>query len=290
MEALYEHGLQPYAMDFRGFGGTHPDATGYVEPLLCVTDMESVMQWIAQRHAAAADDEDDEDDHHEAASTAGGSRSSEPSSSPLPRTGQVNLLGWSQGALVAQLGAQKLAWAAGLTASSTGNTTASTFLTTRPRGLLNKLILYGSIYDPLVRYPREPLYRLNNQPNQEHIRNTFDMAIEDFTLEGSIPPEPAKLFAQAALTSDPIKAVWKHVYQFNNCDPARIQHPTLVIGGDQDPYAPLRVQQELFGQLGRGAGNDRVWAILADCDHAVHLLNDGRQRFIQHVVNFVQSD
>ena len=226
-------------MDFRGFGGTHPDATGYVEPLLCVTDTESVLEWMAQRHNLS----------------------------------QVNLLGWSQGALVAQLTAQKLA-----SSHKEGG------------GVLNKLILYGSIYDPLVRYPREPLYRLNSQPNTTFVETTFDMAIEDFTLEGSIPPEPAKLFAQAALTSDPIKAVWKHLYQFNNCDPARVQHATLVIGGDQDPYAPLRVQQELFGQLGRGAGNDRVWAILADCDHAVHLLNHGRQRFIQHVVHFLQSE
>jgi len=44
------------------------------------------------------------------------------------------LLGWSQGALVAQLVAQK-----------------------SPH-LLSKLVLYGSIYDPLVRHPRRPLY------------------------------------------------------------------------------------------------------------------------------------
>jgi hypothetical protein len=59
--------------------------------------------------------------------------------------------------------------------------------------------------------------------------NQFDEAIEDFTVEGTIPPEPARKFAEAALMSDPIKAVWKHLYQFNNCDPARVHVPTLVV-------------------------------------------------------------
>jgi hypothetical protein len=54
-------------------------------------------------------------------------------------------------------------------------------------------------------------------------------AIEDFTIEGSIPPEPARIFAEAALLADPVKAVWKHLYQFNNLDPARVHVPTLVV-------------------------------------------------------------
>ena len=58
------------------------------------------------------------------------------------------------------------------------------------------------------------------------------------------------------------------------------------MAGDQDPYAPLRVQQELFSNLGRGA--DRTWSIIADADHAVHLL-DGRNRFVNIVTSFVQN-
>eukprot|EP00522_Entomoneis_paludosa_P014802 CAMPEP_0172450114 /NCGR_PEP_ID=MMETSP1065-20121228/8604_1 /TAXON_ID=265537 /ORGANISM="Amphiprora paludosa, Strain CCMP125" /LENGTH=394 /DNA_ID=CAMNT_0013201887 /DNA_START=95 /DNA_END=1279 /DNA_ORIENTATION=- len=234
MEALLEEGLQPYAMDFRGFGGTHADETGYVEPMRCVSDVESVLAWIAQRHGM---------------------------DSSADLVDKLTLLGWSQGALVAQLNAQQPA---------------------RPFG---KVILYGSIYDPLVRYPREPLYTLN-KPNATYMENTFDAAIEDFTLEGTIPPQPAKLFAEAALASDPIKAVWRHLYQFNNCDPARVHLPTLVVAGDQDPYAPLHVQQELFCNLGRGC--DRTWSILADCDHAVHLL-EGRERLTKLIASFVNN-
>jgi pimeloyl-ACP methyl ester carboxylesterase len=228
MEALWHKGLQPYTMDFRGFGGTPPDATGYVEPLRCVHDAETVLTWIHTRHAMA--------DHDYPA-----------------------LLGWSQGALIAQLLAQK------------------------PKPPVSKLILYGSIYDPLVRYPREPLYQMR-KVNTTIIQNTMDDAMEDFTIEGSIPPTPARKFAEAALLSDPIKAVWKHSYQFNNCDPARVHCPTMVIAGDQDPYAPLHVQQELFCNLGRGS--DRTWSILADSDHAVHLLQ-GRDRFMSSIVSFI---
>lgn len=217
-------------MDFRGFGGTPYDETGHVEPNRCVEDTVSVLEWIAERHGLA---------------------DAEPSKKPC-------LLGWSQGALVAQLAAQK---------KSTP---------------ISKVILYGSIYDPMVRYPREPLY--TSKQNLTTVHNTFDAAVEDFTIEGTIPPEPACKFAEAALISDPVKARWRHLYQFNNCDPARINIPTLVLAGDQDPYAPLHVQQDLFCRLGRGS--DRTWSILTDCDHAVHLL-EGRHRMINIVVSFV---
>lgn len=234
MESLLQRGLQPYAMDFRGFGGTPSDATGYVEPHRCVSDTETVLEWIRQRHSSQAQDEDS-----------------------LP-----SLLGWSQGAMVAQLVAQK------------------------QDPLVSRLILYGSIYDPQIRYPREPLYRIRN-PNQTIIENHFDDAVEDFTLEGTIPPEPAKKFAEAALISDPIKAVWKHLYQFNNCNPARIHAPTLVIAGDQDPYAPIHVQSHIFNNL--PPTFDRTFSILANADHAVHLL-EGRARLINSIANFVLSE
>lgn len=179
MEALLDLGLQPYAMDFRGFGGTPPDDSKHVEPLRCVMDAEGVLQWIVDRHDLV------QESHEE-----------------MPA-----LLGWSQGALVAQLLAQKSPMA------------------------LSKLILYGSLYDPLVRHPRAPLYKTDVASDDESTRrkNLLDEAMEDFTIEGTIPPEPARLFAEAALLADPVKAVWRHLYQFNNCDAARVHVPTLVV-------------------------------------------------------------
>jgi pimeloyl-ACP methyl ester carboxylesterase len=234
MESMYENGLQPYAMDFRGFGGTPSDETDQVIPSRCVADVECALKWIIDRHNL--------DGNH------------------LPA-----LLGWSQGALVAQLFAQ-----------------------TQRAQLISKLILYGSIYDPLVRYPRVPLF-VNGEDNdhQVRIKNTFNAAIEDFTVEGSIAPDAAIEFAEAALKSDPYKAQWKYLCQFNNLDPARVNLPTLVVAGDKDPYAPLRVQADLFTNLGRGA--DRTWSIIADADHAVHMLDSGKDRFLSIVTSFIEN-
>jgi len=256
MEALVDTGLAPYTMDFRGFGGTPKDETGYVEPYRCVRDVETVLLWMAQRQCGR---------HLQVDSTTNNVVAKLKNITNVSESGNLEmpaLLGWSQGALVAQLAAQA-----------------------HP-DIISRLILYASIYDPLVRYPREPLYRINEK-NASKILNSFNDAIEDFTVQGTIPPEPARLFAEAALVSDPIKAVWKHLYQFNNCDPARVHIPTLVVAGDQDPYAPLHVQQELFCQLGRGS--DRTWSILANADHAAHLLNDARYRFIDITTSFVNN-
>jgi len=180
------------------------------------------------------------------------------------------LLGWSQGALVAQLVAQN------------------------PSAPISKLVLYGSIWDPLVSHPRAPLYAAGPgvpgaPPDAPHSaqKNTFDAAIEDFTVEGSIPPEPAMEFANAALVSDPVKAKWSGLHEFNVLDPSRINVPTLVVAGDQDPYAPMRVQSALFTNLGRGA--DRTWSIIANADHAVHLLDGGKDRFISTVCSFMEN-
>ena len=64
-----------------------------------------------------------------------------------PETGERILdVGCGPGYLVAQLAAQ------------------------RDRPLFSKLILYGSIYDPFTRYPREPLYTTAYQTQQQHPR------------------------------------------------------------------------------------------------------------------------
>ena len=149
-------------------------------PHLCVNDTETVLQWIADRHNLTG--------------------------CAVEKCEMPALLGWSQGALVAQLTAQK------------------------SNNLMSKLILYGSIYDPLVRYPRAPLYTKESASTEDiFIENDYDSAIEDFTIEGSIAPDQAHAFAEAALLTDPIKANWSRLDEFNNCDPARINVPTLVV-------------------------------------------------------------
>ncbi|KAL7548539.1 hypothetical protein ACHAWF_011826 [Thalassiosira exigua] len=76
--------IEPYGLDFRGFGGTPKDASGVAEPLRCVADAVSALNWIRGRHDLGGAE--------------GGS--------PGPA-----LLGWSHGALIAQIVAQRHAGA-----------------------------------------------------------------------------------------------------------------------------------------------------------------------------------
>jgi hypothetical protein len=48
----------------------------------------------------------------------------------------------------------------------------------------------------------------------------------------------------------------------------------------------MHAQQELFTKL--GSGSDRAWSILADADHAAHLL-EGRERFTNLTASFVKN-
>lgn len=254
--------IEPYAVDFRGFGGTPRDGAGYVDPDRCAADALSVLNWLTKRYS----------------NTGGGDGENEEDGNRKPA-----LLGWSQGALIAQLVAQR-----------------------RPE-TLSKLILYGSIYNPNVVYSRSPGVQTLPNDNDNFTghedfpligtlasshHNRHDCAMEDFIPRQSrcgpsgtsISPVPARRFAEAALVSDPIKMQWMNLCQLNECHPSLVKVPTLVIAGDQDPYAPLRIQAELFTNLGRGV--DRTWSVVADGDHAVHLM-DGRDRFVECVTGFL---
>lgn len=61
---------------------------------------------------------------------------------------------------------------------------------------------------------------------------------------------------------------------------------TKKIAGDQDPFAPMSSQADLFTNLGRGL--DKTWTIIANADHAVHL-SDERHRFVANVSNFLRE-
>jgi alpha/beta superfamily hydrolase len=74
MDLMASHGLRTYAPDLRGLGGTGRDEPGFTTPKRCAADLRDVMKFVRSRH---------------------------PDVSPL-------LVGWSQGAAVAQLYAQVL--------------------------------------------------------------------------------------------------------------------------------------------------------------------------------------
>jgi len=176
----------------------------------------------------------------------------------------VVVLGWSQGALVAQLYAQ--------------STPAK----------VRKLVLYASIYDPEVTYQRPAVFShegVGNKYNKfPRIENTMKSALEDFTLPGTIDHWTALNFASLALEIDPFKARWSQLHEFNLLSPSQIQSPTLVIAGALDPYSSQRSQAALFTQIPETV--DKAWVSIAGSDHAAHLLGC-KNRWLEAVLAFL---
>jgi len=167
-----------------------------------------------------------------------------------------SVLGWSMGSMVAHLTAQK-----------------------HPE-LQSSVILYG--------YPRGPSRKKTRDPDEPskppRKPTTVKAAIEDFIVKGAISQAASDAFGRAAVEADPVRADWRNGEQWNAMKAAALHVPTLLIHGERDPYAPLRVQGAVFMSLGHA---DRQWVVLAGCDHAAHLERCG-PRFVQAVVGFVR--
>ena len=127
-----------------------------------------------------------------------------------------------------------------------------------PSSIRTNIPRYGSTYNPNVRYPIPPPTGQQQQRATTTIddeddfplhlmtaaRNEYDGAMEDFTNidrrdngrggndgdEARIfPPASARLFADAALVSDPIKVKWHNLHQLNECHPSLVKVPTMVV-------------------------------------------------------------
>ena len=170
----------------------------------------------------------------------------------LPRP---TLLGWSLGSLVGQLVAQRHGEA------------------------MSALVLYGYPRDPDRVYPKDP-----GEASPPKKATTAAAAAEDFRIPGSISQAGIDAFVAAALAADPVRMDWRRAEQWNALDPTQVHVPTLLIHGEQDPYAPVANQTKLFSRLGTP---DRSWVIVAGGDHAAHLENAG-PRFVAAVVGFVR--
>ena len=221
MQSLNARGYSAFALDLRGYGKTPRDATGWLTPDQAARDVNAALEWLARdRHVT-----------------------------------RPTLLGWSNGAIVVQLAAQR-----------------------RPE-LISNLILFG--------YPRDPA---NPAPPQtlpaEPARavNTREAAISDFITPQVTPQAVVEAFAAAALAADPVRADWRNPEQFAALDPARVVTPTLVLHGERDPFAPITAQARLFTGLGTA---DRRWVILPGADHAA-LIEDSHAAFIAAIVGFVE--
>lgn len=223
MDALVAEGFAVYAVDQRGYGATPRDDTEWLTPDRAEKDLGMVLQAVKKRHPSL----------------------------PPP-----NLLGWSLGALVSQLTAQ------------------------RHGDLLSTVVLYGYPRDPERTYDGDPA----KLPPPEKRKTTAKAAAEDFIVDGAISKAGIDAFVAQALAADPVRMDWRGGDQWNALAPEQVTVPTLVMHGERDPYAPENNQAKLFLRLGAA---DRAWVVLPGCDHAAHLERCG-PRFVHAVVQFVR--
>lgn len=206
MDGLVLLGVAAYGVDLRGYGETPRDESGWVTPDRAAADVAGVLEWLASLDPEA----------------------------PRPY-----LFGWSYGAMVAQLVAQR-----------------------RP-DLVSGLILFG--------YPVRPgIDRASEEPAEEPPREatTALAARSDFIVPGAISERAIEVFVKAALAADPVRADWRQLDQWQALDGASVRVPTLLLEGHHDPLALDDVHQQLFARLDTP---DKAWVVIPGGDHAAFL-------------------
>lgn len=222
MDGLVERNIAVYGVDLRGYGETPRDASGWLTPDRAAQDVAGVLQWLRRRH----------------------SELSEPA-----------LFGWSYGAMVAQLVAQ------------------------RSPAELSALILFG--------YPLRPGSAVTPPgPDAEPPRRatTAAAAAEDFIVPGSISGAAVEAFVAAALAADPVRTDWRQLEQWQALDPSQVSVPTLLLEGEFDPLALDEVHLQLFDNLG---ASDKAWVVFPDSDH-VAFMEASRDYFLDVLTTFLQ--
>ena len=165
------------------------------------------------------------------------------------------LLGYSQGAMVSMLVAQR-----------------------RPE-LIDGLVLFGYPYPgggAAASAPPDPA----TPPRQ---RTTAAAAGEDFISPAVTPRGVKEAYVRTATTTDSIRADWRLLSQFVELDPAKVRVPTLLLDGERDPYANAANHPQFFATLGTA---DRWWVVLPGVDHAAHL--ETQPAFVNALLSFME--
>lgn len=223
MDALVARGYDVYAVDLRGYGATPRDSTGWLTPHRAAADVAAVLAWIGKR---------------------------------APSSDRPALVGWSFGALVAQLVGEE-----------------------HPE-LMSSLVLFGRpVFDA-------PLPRDSVGAMPLRARTTAAAAASDFIAPGAISKRAIESYVHAALASDSVRVDWKELGDFDTLDATRVMVPTLLMVGELDPFYSRRpmAQAEIFVRLGTA---DKEWVILAGGDHAA-LIERTAPRFVQAIASFVE--
>ena len=222
MDALVARGYSVYALDLRGYGSSPRDASGWDTPDRSAEDVAAALAWVADSSGAP---------------------------------GKPGLLGWSYGATVAILCAQR-----------------------HPEAL-SALILTG-----LWKHPDSVIMSVPNAGSPRREQNTVAEAASDFITPGAMSKKAIDAFVAASLAADPIRTAWRDLDQWNAVDPAKVVTPTLLIQGEFDPLAPTTTQAAFFSRLKTG---NREWVVLAGGDHA-SLIENTQPAFVATVVGFLE--
>lgn len=206
MDGLVALGVDSFGVDLRGYGETPRDDSGWLTPDRAAADVAGVLEWLASEHPDA----------------------------PRPY-----LFGWSYGAMVAQLTAQR-----------------------RP-DLVSGVILFGYPVRPGI--DREPDDRPAEPPREATSRLA---ARSDFVVPGAISDRAIEAFVTAALAADPVRADWRRVNQWDALDGASVRVRTLLLQGAHDPLALDDVHHELFARLDT---DDKSWIVIPGGDHAAFM-------------------
>lgn len=217
MDGLVGQGIDVYGVDLRGYGATPRDETGWLTPDRAAADVAGILEWIRSRHEE-----------------------------------RPYLFGWSNGALVSQLVAQ------------------------RHGGAIGGLILFG--------YPlRHGMAPGPTASEPLRAATTAEAAASDFLLPGTISQAAIDVFVDAALAADPIRADWRALDEWLALDAAAVSQPTLLLQGEHDPLADPSVHGELFAGLG---SPDKAWVVIPGGDHAA-FMETPRSYFLSAIESFV---
>jgi pimeloyl-ACP methyl ester carboxylesterase len=223
MQSLADRGIAAYAVDLRGYGETPRDPSGFTTPNRSAADVAAVLRWVASRHASL---------------------------------GRPTLLGWSNGAVVAQHVAQ---------------------LGQVP---LAGVILFGYTPTPTVSFADEETP--DAAPRE---KNTAAAAASDFIAPDVTEPAVIHAFVAQALAADPIFAEWRRFSQWDILRADKLKTPVLIIHGELDPGADPDAAKAFLAAVKSPL---RHHIVLPGADHCAQLENT-HGRFVDAVVHFIDE-